>query len=218
MWLAKPFKHRKIKNNVPYPEIQFWEALPAQKVVVVKRKRHRVRCSVDFGADTNISTSCIYLEVFIAASHQSWCVYRLVTDRQLRHQLCDPQKNNIRSNRKRRKETLASRRRHAKTEKNRQKHKATSLTAIFNGPHFWSKQHWTETQNEKKNKSERHKWITKKQKIIKKQWVILQHKNTLHLMRLTQQMGVSAVTRLTNGSCVVLYRLRQNRYRCLQLL
>ncbi len=35
---------------------------------------------------------------------------------------------------------------------------ATSLTAIFTRPHFWSKQHWTEIQNKrKKNKTKQKK-------------------------------------------------------------
>lgn len=53
----------------------------------------------------------------------------------------------------RQKEREASRQeRHAKTKTARQE--ATSLTAIFTRPHFWSKQHWTEIQNKKKKKKQ----------------------------------------------------------------
>lgn len=56
VWLwedpGKPLKHSKKNNKVPYPWIQFWEPLPAQKVVVRKGKEtDRVRFSVHSGAD-----------------------------------------------------------------------------------------------------------------------------------------------------------------------
>lgn len=42
---------------------------------------------------------------------------------------------------------------------------ATSLTAIFTRPHFWSKQHWTEIQNKRKKNKTKEKKKTRKQKI-----------------------------------------------------
>lgn len=60
---------------------------------------------------------------------------------------------------------------------------ATSLTAIFNRPHFWSTQHWTETEK-------RH---TKKQENKKvKSSELLSNIKTPQSMRLAQRMGVGA--------------------------
>lgn len=41
---------------------------------------------------------------------------------------------------------------------------ATSLTAIFTRPHFWSKQHWTDIQNKREKNKRKGKKI-RKQKI-----------------------------------------------------
>lgn len=98
----------------------------------------------------------------------------------------------------RRKEKPAGRKRHAETDGRRQQdkkphHLLLYLLDLISGVNNIGQKY--------KMKNTRQKGKKKKTK-DKKQWVTLQHKNTVQSMRLAQQMGVGAVTRLTNGNCV----------------
>lgn len=105
----------------------------------------------------------------------------------------------------RRKEKPAGRKRHAETDRRRQQdkkphHLLLYLLDLISGVNNIGQKY----KMKKKNTRQKRKKKTKG----KKQWVNLQHKNTVQSMRLAQKMGVGAVTRLTNGSCVPLYWLQ----------
>ena len=114
----------------------------------------------------------------------------------------------------RRKEKSTGRKKHAETDEQRQQdkkphHLLLYLTDLISGQKYKTN---NKKRKEKKNKTKGKK--TKKTK-DKKQWVTLQHKNTVQSMRLAQQMGVGAVTRLTNGNCVPWYWLQHTSCKAL---